>query len=131
MIFRGTSHVILSDVEIMERIKKPGCLAVLRQLMWFHEGRQQRKELERMGAELTGVRDSELGDFIKLMTLTQKWLSQPLRLDFGGKNETRSRRNANAGGPGNSEEVNLRKAARRKRNRQRRKDNLNGVCRGS
>ena len=112
MQLRGTTHVLLTDSEIMKRIHRRDCVDVLRQLMWFYETHSRRKlfEDQNRGYEhglvgMEGVLALELEGFVKLMGLTGKWLSQPVIVDFGGND------------PG----VKLSKAERRRRRRDKRK----------
>ena len=83
MILRGTSHVILDDIELMKRVRRPATLRVLRQLMWLYETRSRRQIFEKMGVLTDHIEAQELIEFCRLMNLTSAWLSQPLTVDFG------------------------------------------------
>lgn len=125
MINRGT-HVIYSDLEILQRIRKKSTLKVLSRLMWFYETREQRKAIARSEGLLSWTQDR---DFENLMREVGRWMQSSLILEF--KNANNPRPDADGHGRRGVNEVNLSKAERRRRRREERKNSLNGVRGGS
>jgi len=125
MINRGT-HVIYSDLEILQRIRKKSTLKVLSRLMWFYETREQRKAIARSEGLLSWNQDR---DFEDLMREVGRWMQPSLILEF--KNANNPRPNADGHSHRGVNEVNLSKAERRRRRREERKNSLNGVRGGS
>lgn len=128
---RGTNHVLLDSFEILKRIRKPGTVKLIENLMWFYEEHSRRKMMRETGAfEMWDWDDHP--DFLKLMEQTRTWLQPPLTLDFGAANaKNRKRRHANGSGEADVTEKHLQQTARRSRNRKRRKDSVERLRRSS
>ena len=126
MILRGQSHVIYTENELMERIKNPRTLMVLKALMLFYDLRSRRRLLVDTDTHKHLVQ-WEVQEFGKLMDEVARWLAQPIHIEWR-KNETQPRPSVNGDSSRNSQTGNLSKSERRRRRRQERKDRLNGLC---
>ena len=128
MLFRGRSHVLFNDYDLIARIKNPATLKVLKQLQHYYEVRTRRVSFEESGAELSGITVQERHELSKLLSLCSVWMRQPIRVDFGEINEkNQSKSNATGDGSSSSEEVKLLKAASRRARRARRKSAKLGI----
>ena len=81
MIYRGSSHAIRDDLEIMKRLRRPVTIQLLKQLQWFYEARSRRLLLEKE-MNVPGLGTAELEEFRVLMDLLSKWMNPPLTLYF-------------------------------------------------
>ena len=82
MIYRGTSHALRDDLEIMKRLRRPVTIQLLQQLQWFYEARSRRLLLEKE-MDVPGLDSIEIEEFRVLMDLLSKWMNPPLTLYFG------------------------------------------------
>lgn len=100
MILRGESHVIRDRIELMKLIKKPLTVKILEQLQYLYDMRERRLLNQSYGGiEMEGMEMGEVNDYLELMRLVKIWMSQPVRVNFGGitNGKNKSRNNANAG----------------------------------
>lgn len=94
MIQRGESHFIYDRDELMRLIRKPITIKVLEQLQYLYDLRERRLLCQSQGGiEMEGMEMGEVSDYLELMKLVKAWLSQPVRVNFNGTNQ--SRRDAN------------------------------------
>jgi hypothetical protein len=77
MIERGQHHVLYDDVELMQRIRSPQTLQVLKQLQEYYETRERRKLMTEQGCELNGIKEAEKEALLELLKSTKIWLRNP------------------------------------------------------
>lgn len=78
MINRSGHHVLYDDHELMQLIKDPKTLGVLKQLQDYFDSRTIRKHYESRGTcQLDGLKAAERDEFLKLIELTRIWLKAP------------------------------------------------------
>lgn len=72
MIHRGTNHVIFSEFEITERIRRPETIKLLGRLTWYYEEWSRLNLLESYGN--VQIAWDQTQEFKELMEDTRKWL---------------------------------------------------------
>lgn len=74
MIRRGTSHMIYTKTEIMQRLKNPETAELLEKMMWYYECWSR---LNMFREQKITVAMDQTKEFKELMSATKKWLAQP------------------------------------------------------